>query len=273
MPEHKHTSSCGCNHGSKSWREELFESDMVSMYGRNALMLFSLLVILKVANSDAFSIGKGKAVKSQSQSQSQSSGAKKTISTSSPSRTSRLFVSQQMPSDSDSAPAPASTGTGSSSTKSLQERLSNAANFASLLCVVDCTLLPLVTVLLPVIGLGASSSMAKTVHDLGHSLAMFFVLPVGGLASTMNYLNHKKKSLAALAGIGLSCVYAANAGHGAPLVSLLPSSMAHKLHCGSMIHRAVNICGCACLLSSNYLGRKIGGCAQDSDCCADKKQD
>mmetsp|Transcript_27138 Transcript_27138/g.41578 ORF Transcript_27138/g.41578 Transcript_27138/m.41578 type:complete len:83 (-) Transcript_27138:2331-2579(-) len=75
----------------------------------------------------------------------------------------------------------------------------------------------------------------------------------------------------ALAGIGLSCVYAANAGHGAPLVSLLPSSLAHKLHCGSMIHRAVNICGCACLLSSNYLGRKIGGCAQDSDCCEGKK--
>ena len=77
----------------------------------------------------------------------------------------------------------------------------------------------------------------------------------------MNYLNHEKKSLLALALVGLTCIYVAN-GHGGPLLSLLPSNLAHDLHCGTVLHRMTNIAGCACLLSSNILGKKAaGGCA------------
>ena len=84
----------------------------------------------------------------------------------------------------------------------------------------------------------------------------------------MNYLNHEKKSLLALALVGLTCIYVAN-GHGGPLLSLIPSKLAHDLHCGTALHRMTNIAGCACLLTSNILGKKAaGGCAV-KDCTVD----
>jgi hypothetical protein len=47
-----------------------------------------------------------------------------------------------------------------------------------MLCVIDCTVLPIVTVVLPLIGMGVSSpEQAKFLHELGHSVAIFFVLP------------------------------------------------------------------------------------------------
>ena len=146
---------------------------------------------------------------------------------------------------------------------SIQERLLKISNIASLLCVVDCTVLPIITLALPILGLGASTATAAWLHELGHSVALCFVLPVGGLATTMNFLNHRKKSLLSLALVGLSCVYAAN-GHGGPILSMLPHSLAHDLHCGTAVHRVTNIVGCACLLSSNYLGKRIGGCGDDN---------
>ena len=62
-------------------------------------------------------------------------------------------------------------------TTSIRERISKISNVASMLCVIDCTVLPVVTVLLPLIGLGASSAQAEWLHEFGHSVAIFFVLP------------------------------------------------------------------------------------------------
>ena len=161
----------------------------------------------------------------------------------------------------------ATVGSSENSQISFREHLLKLSNIASLLCAVDCTVLPIITVVLPFLWLGTSSATAERLHELGHSLAIYFVLPVGGLASTMNYLNHNKKSLLALSLIGLSCVYAAN-GHGGPILSRSPHSLAHSLHCGTILHRVTNIMGCAFLLSSNHLGRKISGCGS-KDCGMD----
>ncbi len=155
----------------------------------------------------------------------------------------------------------------SSNPVTIQERLMKISNIASLLCVVDCTVLPVVTVALPLLGIGTSASTAAWLHDLGHSIALYFVLPVGGLAATMNYFNHNKKNLLSLSLVGLFCVYAAN-GNGGPILSLLPHSLAHNLHCGTTLHRVVNIVGCVCLLGSNHLGKIIGGCGI-KDCGVD----
>ncbi len=80
---------------------------------------------------------------------------------------------------------------------------------------------------------------------------------VGGLAATMNYLSSKNAFLSSLAALGLSLIYAANGGHGAPLLSMLPHDLAHNLHCGTVLHRSVNIIGCALLLSSNYFAHRL----------------
>lgn len=72
----------------------------------------------------------------------------------------------------------------------------------------------------------------------------------------MNYISSKSSFLFAIAGLGLSMIYAAN-GHGGPILSLLPHDLAHSLHCGTLLHRSVNIIGCACLLSSNYYAHRL----------------
>ena len=141
-------------------------------------------------------------------------------------------------------------------------RLLQISNIASILCVIDCTVLPAVTIFLPILGIAASAERAKWLADVGHSIALWFVMPVGGLAATMNYLTHKKAKLSALAALGLTLIYAAN-GHGGPILSRLPHHLAHNLHCGTWLHRATNLFGCACLLGSNYYSHKIGGCAHN----------
>ena len=105
-----------------------------------------------------------------------------------------------------------------------KEHLLKISNIASILCVIDCTVLPAVTLFLPLIGVAASAEQTKWLHDLGHSIALYFVLPVGGLAATMNYLTHKRAQLPALAAVGLILIYAAN-GHGGPILSRLPHEL------------------------------------------------
>mmetsp|Transcript_7532 Transcript_7532/g.20965 ORF Transcript_7532/g.20965 Transcript_7532/m.20965 type:complete len:207 (+) Transcript_7532:193-813(+) len=142
-----------------------------------------------------------------------------------------------------------------------KRRLLQISDIASILCVIDCTVLPAVTIFLPILGIAASAEQAKWLHDVGHSIALWFVMPVGGLAATMNYLTHKKAKLSAMAALGLTLIYAAN-GQGGPILSQLPHHLAHNLHCGKWLHRTTNLLGCACLLGSNYLSHKTG-CAHN----------
>jgi hypothetical protein len=183
----------------------------------------------------------------------------------------KSFISKSclFSSSNDAVPIEDESNETTSNTKSkIFDRLLKISNIASFLCVIDCTVLPIITIALPLLGLSASASTAAYLHELGHSVALFFVLPVGTMATTVNYLNHEKKSLLALALVGLTCIYVAN-GHGGPLLSLIPSKLAHDLHCGTALHRMTNIAGCACLLTSNILGKKAaGGCAV-KDCTVD----
>mmetsp|Transcript_23839 Transcript_23839/g.36773 ORF Transcript_23839/g.36773 Transcript_23839/m.36773 type:complete len:259 (+) Transcript_23839:90-866(+) len=141
------------------------------------------------------------------------------------------------------------------------EALTKFSNFASMLCVIDCTVLPAVTVLLPLIGLAASPAQSAWLHELGHKVAMYFVLPVGSLASSLGYLSHRKLSYLMSAVIGLALIYASN-GHGGPILSLIPHELGHSMHAG-VLHRPSNIMGCCFLLGSNYLSRKLS----HGDCC------
>lgn len=139
-----------------------------------------------------------------------------------------------------------------------KSRLLKISNIASALCVLDCTILPAVTVLLPLVGMATTPAQSRWLHELGHSVALFFVLPVGGLAAFLNYLSHRRTAVSFPALLGLCFVYAANAPHGYPIVSLLPHGLAHALHCGSWVHRFTNLLGCALLLGSNYVSHKMG---------------
>lgn len=161
-----------------------------------------------------------------------------------------------------SARSAQSVVTAASGWESRKEKLLRVSDVASMLCVLDCTILPVVMLLLPLVGVAATPGQSAWLHELGHRVALFFVLPVGGMAASLNYLSHQRLSVSLLALLGVCLIYAANAPHGAPVVSLLPHAWAHDLHCGSWIHRATNLTGCGLLLGSNYAGHRLGkGCA------------
>jgi len=161
---------------------------------------------------------------------------------------------------------------------SWKDKLLKASNFASMLCVLDCTILPFVTVVLPMLGVVAGSpAQMDYLHELGHKVALFFVMPVGGTATVMNYFySHKQKRIAAMGALGLLMVLVANLGtscgaaacaHGhshevVASVSFLGRLM--NFAQTGITHRITNISGCALLLGSNYLSRQVGcGCGHD----------
>lgn len=157
-------------------------------------------------------------------------------------------------------------------------RLRQVSNIASFLCVLDCTLLPIITVALPLLGvLQLPATQLAALNQLGHSLALYFVLPVGTLTTAVNFSSHRIKWIAGLACLGMVLVGSANAHiHHLPLMvaSILPTTwttaVEHGLHLiqncnGSGVgsggfpwHRITNVSGCALLLASNYLSQKQG---------------
>jgi hypothetical protein len=154
------------------------------------------------------------------------------------------------------------------SVAAVKDNLLKISNWASLLCVLDCTILPLVTIILPLFGIvAASPAQMEWLHELGHQMALYFVMPVGGLATTVNYTNHRKFWITAIGWLGLVAVLSANAGchftHGihGPVGHFLHKWL-HVLHHG-VIHRVTNLAGCAMLITSNYLSHKAkGGCKE-----------
>jgi hypothetical protein len=159
-----------------------------------------------------------------------------------------------------------------------KDNLLKISTYASLLCVLDCTILPLVTIVLPLFGIVAGSpAQMQWLHEFGHSVALFFVLPVGGLATTMNYLySHRKTWIAACGYTGLTLVLASNVGcawaHYIPgATGHLMHDWLHVLHHG-VVHRVANLAGCFFLLGSNYLSHRLGGCAHGPSCESDHSQ-
>jgi len=140
----------------------------------------------------------------------------------------------------------------------LLRRLNRFSTVGSLLCAVDCTLLPAVTLFLPMLsgaaGFSPSASALESLHELGHASAIYFVLPVGIFTAATNFAGHRRPYLlcAALAGLGL--ILLANADSALLGFLGLPSRLVCALHCGTW-HRIVNVTGCAIMLLANRKGK------------------
>jgi len=160
--------------------------------------------------------------------------------------------------------APLSAATGEvSDAESVADSARRYADIASFLCVIDCTVLPVLRVSLQVAGF-ISPAKVHLLHELGHKVAIYFVLPLGSTVAAYNYSSHKDWKLALVAVFGLLSIYFSNATGG--LTRLLPEGIRHTLHCGTLIHRLVNVAGCALLIASNYFSKKLlGGCG-DPNC-------
>ena len=156
-------------------------------------------------------------------------------------------------------------------TTTWKETLLRYSNYASALCVLDCTVLPIVTLLLPLLGIVAiTPASLHWLHHAGHQLALYFVLPVGFTATTTNYwFNHKSIPIIALGWVGLALVGISNVHwhwHGSNVLY----QVLHLVQHGPG-HRVANLLGCACLLGSNYWSRQRG--CTNVDCGHDHSHD
>jgi hypothetical protein len=144
------------------------------------------------------------------------------------------------------------------------DKLRKVSNVASILCVIDCTVLPIVTIVFPLLGIfDLGPEKLALLHQLGHSVALFFVLPVGSLTSILNFMTHKKARITSLAVVGLTMIGLANSHiHHVPLPGFLLfgrtlETILHTIQHGAL-HSTVNIMGCSMLLGSNYLSQQQG---------------
>jgi MerC mercury resistance protein len=154
-----------------------------------------------------------------------------------------------------------STQTTMAATTGWKDRLRQLSNVASILCAIDCTVLPILTVLLPLGGVVAIST--PWLHQLSHQVALYFVVPVGLLTTGINAWSQSGATrrdggwvLAAAMGLlGVVLVGLANASDNAAVFGWLPMAWRHAAHHG-LTHRLVNLAGCALLWSSNYWSRR-----------------
>jgi hypothetical protein len=196
-------------------------------------------------------------------------------------------------------------GAGQRKSRNSRDRLVQASNFASALCVLDCTVLPLLTIGLSIIaglssspmhshhhhhaaaataaasGLGgtAAQQLLGMLHEWGHAAALYFVVPIGTLAAIVNYVAvHRSKRIVGLAGLGVLLVLAANSGGVGGLCgsatgaaasnSGLGHTLHHVLHLvhHGWLHRVTNLAGCALLLTSNHLSKQRQASCANPDC-------
>lgn len=192
---------------------------------------------------------------------------------------------------------------------SWKETLLRFSTIASILCVIDCTILPILTIVLPLLGMVSAVNTIlpfnHLVHHYGHLMTIYFVLPIGFFATTINFLyNHRKKWITAIGWCGLLLILAANTGSGGcgpamehvhahsqhthhtvvvrtvvthASLSLWDgmiqsvSSILHTIQHG-IYHRITNLSGCALLIVSNYISHQYqknhhATHAHGKDCC------
>jgi hypothetical protein len=122
---------------------------------------------------------------------------------------------------------------------------------ASWLCLIDCTILPILTLIVPLLGIAnLGPDRLQFLHSIGDFTTLFILLPVGGLSTILNYIlstQRQHRYISFLGAIGLVLVALANSYS---LPGLGHVQVFHFLHRG-LWHRVVNAWGCGCLLVSN----------------------
>ena len=134
-----------------------------------------------------------------------------------------------------------------------------------MLCVLDCTILPLLTILFPLLGWMDDLLDHSWLDEVGHAVALCVVLPIGALATTTNYcLAHRHLWIASAGWMGMAYIAAANGGcsgmHRLFLGDTQTGRAVEKfldiVHHG-LPHRVANLNGCALLMFSNYLSKTV----------------
>ena len=185
-------------------------------------------------------------------------------------KSSKLLMSSKSTSPPSRAKLVASVGVRRQSPP-LSSNLRRISNMASILCILDCTLLPIITVALSLAGF-ANAEISSELESISHSVALYFVLPVGGSTAVFNFLSHRQKWILSLAMLGLIVIALANLPDSFMSAdNNLLQTIVHQHPSPAHLHRMTNTFGCVCLLASNYFSQQQQeecGCASP-DCGID----
>jgi hypothetical protein len=131
-------------------------------------------------------------------------------------------------------------------------KLQRMSSIASWLCLIDCTLLPAVTMVVPILGLANQGcDRLDFLHHVCHFATLYCLLPIGCLSTITNYLMHRQRWITLLATLGLLLVAMSNSYSGGTHLAMF-----HIFHQG-FYHRMINLLGCSCLLMSNYWSHQV----------------
>ncbi len=153
---------------------------------------------------------------------------------------------------------------------SWKDRLVNVSNIASFLCILDCTLLPFFSVVMPALswsagaigggasgtGFGVMGAILTYLPTLSHGIALYFVIPMGILTSIINYYyGHGEWKFSMLSFAGLILIFIANSSVMGLLGGALGMDVSHLHHqhhhhahdaCGAMVGAATSMIAHSC---------------------------
>ena len=118
---------------------------------------------------------------------------------------------------------------------------------ASVLCAIDCTVLPAITAALPFID-ALPAEYAETAHSVTKKLSLYFVAPVGSFAVGSAFLQHRQPHIAGLGMAGVATL----------VLTHMPSS---PIPCDW--HTMSSVAGCVALLGSQAWARRLA----PAPCC------
>jgi len=141
----------------------------------------------------------------------------------------------------------------------LKQRLNQLSVIASIICAIDCTVLPLLLLMVSV-GSGGAAVVGdgccahEALHRISQQAALYFVLPLGGTAALSSFVQHRHKGILAGCLVGLGLIYAANmpavlAGGAAWVLSIKTYVTTH--------HQVLSLLGCATLTVSQLIGQSL----------------
>eukprot|EP00922_Rhytidocystis_sp_ex-Travisia-forbesii_P027316 GHVS01040037.1.p1 GENE.GHVS01040037.1~~GHVS01040037.1.p1 ORF type:complete len:258 (+),score=31.09 GHVS01040037.1:71-844(+) len=140
--------------------------------------------------------------------------------------------------------------------------LSEWSTLASVLCAIDCTVLPAVMTIVPLLGWASPDSM-HSLHHFSHWAAIYVMVPLALLAILSNYLRLRSVLLSLWGLFGVALIFVA---HQHEILLLLPPQHHSFASFAQSWHTAISLFGAANIILSNYISHQR--LHQQHSCCS-----
>ncbi|SIO73850.1 hypothetical protein BmR1_04g08897 [Babesia microti strain RI] len=145
-----------------------------------------------------------------------------------------------------------------------KDKLSSISQFMTFLCLIDCTILPIITIFV------SAFSFMKHFDYYTHMISKCCVAPLGAFVAIFNYWNGGSWRKSVMAIIGSSIIYHSHSSH-----FHNHENDGHNGHSTLLI--LYSLIGCAMLITGNWKSNKCGSSSihshlHDHGCCHNEPQ-